>query len=351
MSDHLRYANNYVGDEPEERYVGEFNPDLDSEQHHYQDYNGSHDFSHTGGGADSNLQVTYALADWPEAAGEGSSSSYYPQVPQITVDDLATAYEDRSPWPQDGHNEFQYSEGDSYFHYATPSAEQGQTLGFNPSLLAARRPSLGASPTAWSVNFEPTTSHNPADEGPFHGTSTEHSLEEYNTQFSEITSVTGVSSISVPAFHAGLATPGILEIQDAGLLPANHDTGYDSNYCHDPSQSRTCQHPGCPKAFKTTKDLARHARTHGKPPADRDYICRCGYAPGGRKDNFNRHLKTCNKDAFKFTHYQCHCGLREEEEARSSPVNAVIWEVCQEKLLFPTLLILASFEVCRNVKG
>ncbi|RYP54459.1 hypothetical protein DL768_000765 [Monosporascus sp. mg162] len=78
----------------------------------------------------------------------------------------------------------------------------------------------------------------------------------------------------------------------------------------------------CDKDFFSPKDLKRHNRTtkkhsqknheHFQVPCP-EYTCRCGFTQG-RKDNYERHLKTCKLKVKTHPGYTCSCGLEDRDK-------------------------------------
>ncbi|KAI0469228.1 hypothetical protein F4859DRAFT_487414 [Xylaria cf. heliscus] len=61
----------------------------------------------------------------------------------------------------------------------------------------------------------------------------------------------------------------------------------------------------CPSSFVYPKDLKRHTRSVHTSMQEEIYRCRCGKS-GVRKDNYLRHVRTCNRDCYP--DHRCRCG-------------------------------------------
>ncbi|RYO85919.1 hypothetical protein DL766_003949 [Monosporascus sp. MC13-8B] len=78
----------------------------------------------------------------------------------------------------------------------------------------------------------------------------------------------------------------------------------------------------CDKDFFSRKDLKRHNRTtkkHSQKNQEHlqlprpEYTCRCGFSQG-RKDNYERHLRTCKLKVKTHSGYICICGLVDRDK-------------------------------------
>ncbi|RYP29842.1 hypothetical protein DL767_006523 [Monosporascus sp. MG133] len=78
----------------------------------------------------------------------------------------------------------------------------------------------------------------------------------------------------------------------------------------------------CDRDFFSPKDLKRHNRTTRKHSQKNhenlqvscpEYICRCGFSQG-RKDNYERHLRTCRLKVKTHSGYICRCGREDRDK-------------------------------------